>query len=126
MLCYCVRPCLNILLYITHSHESNIYGCFIAAIDFLFGFILLFIVNYLCASVSSAAHKSYPMMYSFLTRNNTRITTKRKLKILAFIEKLSGPVIGIYCYNLFPMNNYEFFYFITSWAANYILIIGFL
>ena len=114
------------LLHITHSRESNIYGRFIAATDFFFGFMLLYVVNNLCASVSSAAHKSYPMMYSFLIRNNTKIATKRKLKILAFIEKLSGPEIGIYCYDLFPMNNYEFYDFITSWAANYFLIMEFL
>ena len=120
---YLARPIVNILLYITHSPETNFYFRFAAAVVVVFLFILLYVVNYLCSSVSSAAHKSYSIMYSFLIRNNRKITTQTKLRIQNFIEKLSGPVIGIYCYDLFPMSNYEFYDFIASWAANYFLII---
>ena len=126
MLYYFVRPVLNILIFITHSPDTNFYARFAAGVVVVFGFIVLYIVNYICASVSSAAHKSYPMMYSFLNKHKRNIGIKRKLKIQDFIEKLSGSEIGIYCYDLFPMNNYEFFDFISSWATNYILIIGFL
>ena len=126
ILYYCLRPILNIMLFIFHSPETNFYTRIIFATIIFIGFFILYVVNHLCASVSSVAHNSYPMVYSFLIRNNTKIAIKRKLKILAFIEKLSGPEIGIYCWDLFPMNNYEFFYFNASWAANYILIIGFL
>ncbi|CAG2172314.1 unnamed protein product [Oppiella nova] len=45
-----------------------------------------------------------------------------KIKILAFIEKLSGPDIGFYCYDLFPMNNYEL-YRIIGLIINAVLII---
>ena len=92
------------------------------------GFILLIIMSvsamlkllYLTASVRKSAHNSHAIMYSFLAQR--RVSIRLKLKILSFIEKLSGPDIGFYCYNFFPINNYEFYQYITNWIISYLLI----
>jgi hypothetical protein len=46
-------------------------------------------------------------MYKFL--NEKQISIERKLKIDAFIEKMSGPVIGFYGLDFFPFNSYELY-----------------
>jgi hypothetical protein len=40
-----------------------------------------------------------------------------RLKITSFIEKLCGPVIGYYCYNLFAFTNYEFYEYVSFFSA---------
>jgi hypothetical protein len=57
---------------------------------------------------------------------NTKIIIllQHRLKISAFIEKLCGPVIGYYCYDLFAFTNYEFYAFVAFVFFNYILLNG--
>jgi hypothetical protein len=43
------------------------------------------------------------------------------------IEKLSGPVIGLYCYDFLPImtfTNYEVYLYITNCVKDLILFIG--
>ena len=53
-------------------------------------------------------HTGHIQNYILLLIKN-RLTFRQRWKLLAFIEKLSGRPIGFYCYDLFPMNNYEFY-----------------
>ena len=39
---------------------------------------------------------------------------KLKWKVITLIERLAGPTIGIYCFNLFPFTNYEFYQYIVA------------
>ena len=76
----------------------------------------------LCASVTTWAHSPRVNMYK-LSRMK-RVKVLYKLKALAFIEKLSGPDIGFYCYRLYPMNNHQFYVSTLAWAVNYFLVIN--
>ncbi|CAG2110852.1 unnamed protein product, partial [Medioppia subpectinata] len=49
--------------------------------------------------ISKAAHKPRPLLYSYLARN-PKIPLRLRLKTLALIERLCGPAIGFYCYDL--------------------------
>ena len=52
------------------------------------------------------------------------MSIKQRLKLLSFIEKLSGREIGFYCYDLFPMNNYEFYQYLYICGSNYFLFLS--
>ena len=79
----------------------------------------LFIVNYLLSSIAREAHSSYQLLNTLIVRKNLGL--RLKLKILSLIEKLSGPVIGIYCYDLFPFTNYELYIFTINCILNFML-----
>ncbi len=81
---------------------------------------ILFSFQYMSSSLSSAAHNITSNLYTFLFRN--RVSIVYKLKICAFIEKLDGPIIGYYCYDLFAFTNYELYQYIAFFSSNYILM----
>ena len=86
------------------------------------GVLNIFVVNYFLCSVGIEAHKSYPFIKSILTTKRLRLMTK--LKVISLSERLSGPLIGFYCYDLFPFTNYEFYIFCVNCVSNYILFMG--
>ncbi len=69
--------------------------------------IALYVFNYIASSYSTSAQSFTSIMYKFL--NEKQISIERKLKIDAFIEKMSGPVIGFYGLDFFPFNSYELY-----------------
>ena len=73
------------------------------------------------AWVNKGAHKSYPVLFSHLTQRYMPLWLR--IKLMAFIERKSGPDIGFYCYDLFPMINYEFYQYIYICGQNYLRII---
>ena len=44
------------------------------------------------------------------------------MQIEIFLNRISGPDIGVYCLDLFAMNLYEFYQFIAICIANYFII----
>ena len=60
-------------------------------------------------------------MYSLLAMS--KLSLNGRLIIQNFIEKLSGPVIGFYCYDMFAVETYQFYDFVMGWISNYFLII---
>ena len=70
----------------------------------------IFVANYLVTIIGREAHRSYAVLNSLIVRK--RLSGRIKLKVLGLIERLSGPVIGVYCYDLFPLTNYEFYFFV--------------
>jgi len=98
----------------------RIYSIIIGSIAiFVFFFTLLIGVN-----VSNYAHDSYLNVNSIMVKK--KMALKYKLKVLSFIETLSGPTIGIYCFDFFPFNNYEFYNSVAFVCTTYILILGFI
>ena len=75
-------------------------------------------MNFLSSLIRRTAHRPRLLLYKYLDRS---LTLRHRMKIMAFIEKLCGPDIGFYCLDLFPMNNYEFYLYITNCVKNYIL-----
>ena len=84
-------------------------------------FLMFFIITYLCAGVTKIAHKSRPLLHTFLFK--TRLSVNGKMRIESFIERLSSPEIGFYCWDLFAMNNRQFSHFFFQFITNYILIV---
>ena len=54
------------------------------------------------------------------------MSIRKKLKFERFIERLSGPEIGFYCFNLFPINPYNFSDYVLDSMASYFLVIDLL
>ena len=82
----------------------------------------IFIVHFFLTSISRSAHSSYVHINSLIATYN--FSRKVKFKSLNLIERLSGPVIGVYCYDFFPFTNFEFYMFINNCVLNFILFIG--
>jgi hypothetical protein len=111
----------NILIYISFNADDTFTRITFAIIS-LIGIGLQNTFIYFCSSISYSALNLTSDLYSFLIRRKS--TIKQKLKISAFIEKLCGPSIGFYCYNLFPFNTFELFKFLIFVSSNYILLNG--
>ena len=87
------------------------------------GYIIsILVINLSCNQISSRAHKSYSILFSISVNENIRMSLKQRLKLMSFMEKLSGPQIGFYCYDLFAMNSNRFYHYICIYVSNYILI----
>ena len=114
----------QIFLFAVHYKDSTFLGRFFTA--FIFGscFWAVVLMNVMSISVSNASKRPYSKLYSFYKRNEFRIIFRQRWKILSFVEKLSGPEIGYYCYDLFPMNNWEFYQYLYIAGSNYILIMN--
>ena len=119
-------PALETTLYITLSKETGYYLRISLAILLTFTAILSFLINYMPTQVSKEAHLSYSLINSISVKQSDKFSIKEKLKICSFIEKLSGPVIGFYCYDLFPMTSFEFYEYVINSIKMYFLIIEFL
>ena len=127
--------CITFIMYYlaTPGFLSAIYGIqhkdtqLIARIFCIFiiltNFSAVISMNLMSTWITKNAHKPYPLLHSFISRRQTRIPLRLKFKISQFIDRLSGPDIGFYCYDLFPINNYEFYQYITMTMQNYLLLI---
>ena len=82
---------------------------------------MILLVAFLMSSVGTLAHSCYPKLNSLIVRNNLNLHTKMKTSSL--IERLCGPLIGIYCLDLFPVTNFEFYLFVVNCAKNLVLLI---
>ena len=113
---YLIVPALDLAIICILS-ESNIYirNCiiFIVLIFIFNSYLMTFILSF----IAREAHSSYSILNSMIARN--RLPIRVRLKVLALIERLSGPVIGLYCYDLFPFTNYEFFLFVVNCVSNF-------
>ena len=114
----------QLLLYITHHKDSNIFGKIITGFIFFSCFWAVLSMNLMSTGVIRSAHKSYPKLYKMISKG-IRMSFRQRWKLLSFIEKLSGSPIGFYCYDLFPMNSYEIYKYICIAGSNYILIMDF-
>lgn len=122
---YGATPALLLLMFLHQDKDVNKYlklgyGLIIVVI---FGGVAL--MHLISALLTNAAHKSYSMLFSLLSKKK-KVSLNEMMKIQLFIEKLSSPEIGFYCYELFPMNNYEFYQYVANSVSFYFLIMGLL
>jgi hypothetical protein len=87
------------------------------------GLFVLFCVNYFLTLVAKNSFSLYKPLNSVMARKSLNL--KDRLKVCSMIERVSGPVIGLYCYNLFPFTNYEFYLFVANCVSIFILIMNF-
>ena len=121
---YISTPSSYILMFMIHSKDSNQWVRYWAAFTFVLIVIIIFSINLFCALFSRQAHSSIKHLYSFITK--TKPALHNRIRIMNFIERLSGPDIGFYCLNLFPINNLEFFQYVVNCIAYYILFLTFI
>ena len=85
--------------------------------------LIIFLLNLMASSFSSMAHNSIDIMYKFLIKSDLSFNTR--IKISSFVEKLKGHTIGFYCFNLFALDNYRFYQYVSSFFTTYLLIYQF-
>jgi len=119
---YISVPAIDLLIMLSIVKEVDIFNRILASIIAIIGVFVLFLFNYSMSLVSKAAHRPYNKLNSIIVRKPT--LRRLNLKVVGLIEKLSGPVIGIYCLDLFPFTNYEFYLYISNCITNFILLIN--
>jgi hypothetical protein len=116
---FLTTPMIDVLVCLAVSEVNTVLRIFYILLGISFSFVI-FMANYISSSLSSSAHDFTADLYTFLTSKT--ISVQHRLKICAFIEKLCGPVIGYYCYDLFAFTNYEFYEFFSFVFCNYFLM----
>ena len=117
------KPALNLLIYVSFAPDSSFITRIASITIFSIIFIVIFVMNLMSGSVSSAAHKPLKGVYKVFKSENL-MPIEFRMKFMGFIEKLKESTIGFYCYDFFPMNNYEFYQYLCGWAYNYFLIMN--
>ena len=117
---FLIIPFIDLAIIVVINESNIFYKSSIGSVAFIV-IINLFVFNYMSALVSSEAHNSYTILNSIIASKSFKLNLN--LKTLTLIERLSGPEIGFYCLDLFPLNNYEFYIFCVNCAKNFILLI---
>ena len=124
VLYYMATPGFQVVLFGTHKSDTSPLGRFAYVLLVVFCFTAILYMNVMCTWVSRAAHKSYPILYRLILHMDRRYPLRHRLRVQSFIERLSGPEITFYCYDMFPMNSYEFYQFVCIAGSNYFLIMS--
>ena len=124
ILYYVASPGLMLLLYLSHAKDSSPLSRPIFVFLVSVAAFVVFYLNFFCAQISHLALKPRVLMFKFLVEH--RLNIRDRIKIMQFIEKLSGSDIGFHCWNLFPMNNYTFYGYVANCACTYFLILEFI
>ena len=117
---YIISPVLMIGIYLTLSEKSDLYFRVVFYFVISLGTSVTFAVTLMSCRVTHFARKPLKYLHRYLIENH--MTVRQRLKTLDLIESLSGPDIGFYCLDLFPMNSYEFYLFVINCISNYLLI----
>ena len=120
---YTGTPCIQMLLFYSHHRDTSFHLKIISIIVSIVFCTICISFIILNTWITPAAHKSCSLLYSYLCRN-PKIPIHLRLKTNAMIERLSGPSIGFYCYDLFPMNYIEFYQYVCIAGCSYILIMN--
>jgi len=121
LICYFFSvPAIDLLVLLSIDKEIDTFNRILTSICSAIGFILLFLINYSLAVVPKEAHRSYNKLNSIIARKPAK---PLNLAVLGLIEKLSGPVIGFYCLDLFPFTNFEFYLYIFNCIQYFMLLI---
>ena len=122
LLYYFGTPALQLMSYMTHQESTTLHARYTS-----WGFILVYLpvitlITMMAANISRWAHRPLSRINSLVAKSKLNLFYQMKFQI--FIERLSGPPMAYYCLNLFPMNSYEFYQFISIVAVNHILILS--
>ena len=121
---FIATPGFQIGVYGTHHSATHLYVRIFGVFIFIISFTNVFVMNFMNVWICKTSKKPYSVLFSFISRSKTPIPLENRMKINSFIEHLSGHEIGFYCYDLFPMNYYEFYQYIYIFGLNYILIMN--
>ena len=121
-----LKPVLNLLIYLTHARDTKLVSRFLFMMISTAIIYFKIMLSYLASSVMTSAHRPRTALYSSVMTRDNNMSMKAKLKIIGFIERLSGPEIGFSCYDLFPINTYNFTDYVLDSFASYVLLIDLL
>ena len=121
---YSGTPAVQLIAYTSHHKNTIFLFRMITASVFIAFATLLSLLNYQTALVQKSCTKPYQTIYSMTTKH--KLSYREMLTIENFLCRLSGPDIGFHCHNMFPMNNYEFYQYVSVAALNYFLIMNIL
>lgn len=110
----------DLVLFVTVTESFPFYIRIMTLIGAIIATIVLYLITFFASLIGNQAHKPYNKSFSILVKNKMPI--KVKLELINFIELLSGPRIGFYCFDLFPMTNNQFYQYAVGIAMNFILI----
>ena len=124
---FVATPFLDVLLYLCIFAKLHLalYTFFLIAT--IISIFFVFLVSLNTALLCQSAHESYEAINSFyVSQENSKnpLSIKKKLKIVNFLERLSGPKIAVYVLDLFPLNYYQFSLFIASISCNFLLTVN--
>ena len=120
VLYFCATPAFEVGLFAVHRSDTSRIGLFATTLLSSACFCAVLHMNLMSTWVTKAAHKPYQSLYRYTF--DLSLPLPLRLKLVTLIENLSGPDIGFYCYDLFPMNNHEFYEYVYIAGANYFLI----
>jgi hypothetical protein len=122
LLYYLSVPVLDLLIIIVIFDGMHIINRLLSIIVAMVAILCLLSLNSTMSLIPNAAHQPFGKLNSLIAKKRIRLDLK--LKVCALIEKLSGPVIGLYCYELFPFTNYEFYLYVANCVKIFILLMG--
>ena len=120
---YLTIPILDISMMII-LFETNMIFKLILYIIIIICALNLFIFNHILTATGIEAHNCYAILNTIMARKRMRIYTRFKVNMV--IERLAVPLIGMYCLDLFPFTNYEFFLFIANCISQFFLFLDLL
>ena len=118
-------PLFLSFFYGSHHRDTEIFTKIVAIIMSVIIFIPLMLLGRIVTKLVTSAHTPFSQLISyFSTPKRMRKSELRLiLKLMTYMERLSGPEIGFYCYDLFPINSWEFYQFIAiSFSNNFLLM----
>ena len=120
ILYYFANPGLLVLLKISQGDNLNLIGKIFIIIVFIVIFGGCIVANLFSSRVNKASILPLKYLHRYMAEN--QLPLKQRLKTMEMIERLSGPDIGFYCYDLFIMNSNEFYEYVANCCKNYFLI----
>ena len=102
--------------------NGELYIEFVLIFVIILSVVMISVINKCLSGVARESHRSYSTVHSIICRHKLPISLK--LKTVRLVERLSGRVIGFYCYDLFPFTNYEIYLFCVNCIMNFMLFMG--
>jgi hypothetical protein len=119
---YLYSPLIDMVLYLA-IYIDHFYIKLLGISVTFFLILFLFLFSSTTVWLRKSAHFPYNNLNSIIAKQKW-IPLSKKMKIVSLIERLAGSEIAVYCYDFFPLNNYEFYQFIASIVGNFFLLMS--
>ena len=122
---YMASPTIMLLVYLSHAAETILIARLVAVFVVTIVISVVASLTLFSSLISQSAEKPRKYLYKCFAQRILKksLTLEKRLKVMAFVEKMSGPDIGFYCWDLFAMNNNQFYFYVANCAKSYFLIL---
>jgi hypothetical protein len=83
---------------------------------------VIFYLNFVSSQINHSATKPRNLLYRYLMIES--LSRNHRLKVIQFIEHLAESEIGFHCNNIFLLNSYTFYNYVSGCACTYFLILN--